>query len=1109
MRTQLFFGAAIAALMIPAAASAQETTSIIRGTVTKGDAPVVGATVVATDVNSGTRSSTTTGSDGAFSLPGLRAGGPYTVDVTSPEGNTSVTDIFTVVQQAYDLPISLAEAESAGDIVVTASSIRGAGNNSGGPQTILTRADISKVASVNRDVRDLQRRDPFATLDLTNGRAVSFAGVNPRFNRFTINGVQVGDNFGLNSDASPTGRGPVPLDAIGQFSVSIAPYDIRQGNFTGGAIDTVLASGTNEFHGTGFYSVSRDELQGSRIGTLQIPIPNYNSQTYGATIRGPIIPDTLFFMISGERNTDPRPLPISQINQVPNLTQATIDAVSAIAQSRYGFDAGGVIGITNNLDEKIVGRIDWNVTPGQKLSLSYINAFDSRDVQNNSSTSAANPSLGLGSNYHRATQLLRAGIVQLNSDWTSKLSTEARILYRSSRNGRVPLGGATGFAQFRVCTEATSTVLGTNLAITCAPGTPVVALGTEQFTQTNELFFDEYGASLLARYSAGRHEIKALFEYDQRRINNFFIPSSLGVYYFDSLADFSDGNASQLLYGAATRSPATTAAADFRYGQYTLGLQDDWQVTDDLKLNLGIRYDVYAQNPDLTLNPNYVNRFGFANNNNYKGLDNFQPRIGFNYKPLNKLQIRGGFGIFGGGSPDIYLANSYGNTGVLTNAITVARASPVASAPPVGAQATATCTAPFTGANAAVCTDALNNVTGTSIPASVNGNTVNNLASLVNAPTASLAQNFRLPSVYKWTLSADYNLFGFNLGVDFLHTEANQAISFTDIRSVVTGTLPDGRPRYAPLTSLGAPNSDANADIVLTNTSRGYSNIIVARFSKVDDFGLSYGGSYTYQDVRDVSPATASQATSLYGQAAAIDPNNPAFGHSNDETRWQFKYNIGFDHAFFGDYRTVFQLFGETRAGRNFSFTGQSTGARSAVFGTTNSNVNAQTRYLLYVPTGLDDSRVSYDTTATRDSLDTLINSTALNRYRGRVADKNIARSRAFTRIDLHLEQEIPTFVGKSRITLFADIENLPNLLNSNWGGLRQFGFPYTAAVVQVACLATATPTGTAPAAGVTNTASNQVCSQYRYSQFTAPNTSVPSSLNSLYLIRVGARFTF
>jgi len=132
-----------------------------------------------------------------------------------------------------------------------------------------------------------------------------------------------------------------------------------------------------------------------------------------------------------------------------------------------------------------------------------------------------------------------------------------------------------------------------------------------------------------------------------------------------------------------------------------------------------------------------------------------------------------------------------------------------------------------------------------------------------------------------------------------------------------------------------------------------------------------------------------------------------------------------------------------------------------------------------------------------------------LKNYRGKIAPKNIARNRAFTRIDLHLEQEIPTFVGGSRISLFADIENLPNLINHNWGGLRQFGFPQTAAVVQVSCLNVATvPTGTTPTTAQTSTIS-QPCAQYRYSGYRTPNEGAVSTSNSLYLIRVGARFSF
>ena len=190
---------------------------------------------------------------------------------------------------------------------------------------------------------------------------------------------------------------------------------------------------------------------------------------------------------------------------------------------------------------------------------------------------------------------------------------------------------------------------------------------------------------------------------------------------------------------------------------------------------------------------------------------------------------------------------------------------------------------------------------------------------------------------------------------------------------------------------------------------------------------------------------------------------------------------------------------------------------RSAVFGTL-SNTD---RYLLYVPTSTTDPLVSYDSTATQTALDTLINNTALKDYRGKIAAKNIARSRVNTRIDLHLEQELPTGIGGSRVSVFADISNLPNLINHNWGGLRQLGFPQTAAVVQVQCLSAPVATGTGVAnigataaqnptgaPTVVNTVPTQTCAQYRYSTATQPAEATVFN-NSLYAVRLGARFTF
>ncbi len=1113
MRNNLFLGVAAVALIAPAAALAQETTSSIRGTVTSGGQPVAGATVVAVNVPSGTRSETTSDANGGFSFAGLRAGGPYSVTVTSPQGNTTVTDIFTVVQQAYTLPIELAasaDATAGPDIVVTATSIRGAGVTSDGPQTVLTQDDISKVASVNRDVRDIVRRDPFATLDITNqgerGGAISIAGVNPRYNRFTINGVQVGDNFGLNQDASPTNRGPVPFDALAQVSVSVAPYDFRQGNFQGGAIDTVLLSGTNEFHGTGFYSESRDELQGDKSEGNTYVIPNYKSQTYGATLRGPIIKDTLFFMVSAERNTDPRPF-ATQVGQIPNLTAAQISSVTNTATGVYKYDPGPILVINNRKDEKIVGRIDWNITTGQRLSLSYINSFDTLDSQNNTSVTTTAPSYGLTSNAYALSELLRAGILQLNSDWTDNFSTEARAIYKWYRRGQEPLLGR-GFAQFRVCADtATQATL-----TTCAPPTnstaatlPIIAFGPDNSRQTNELFFDTWAGSLLARLRMNNHELKFLAELNEQRTFNNFLQNSLGNYYFDSLTDYQNQRADQLTVAVPLNGQPNGAAADFHYDQWTFGIQDDWQVSDDLQVSYGFRWDLWGMRDAPAANPFFQAREGYRNTKTYKGLEIFQPRVSFNYKPsfLPGLKLRGGGGIFGGGSPDIFLSNSFSNT-ILSNTVTFTRA---AAATAAGQSTTATCT-PIAGAAvpAAVCTAALNGVTG-QIP-TTGSDYVRSAASASATYTGLLDPKFKLPSSYKATLSADYNLFGINFGADYYFSAAKNQVIFVDARSVVVGTLPDGRPRYNSLIAF----SDNNYDIMTTNTGLGRTHIGVVRADKRFDFGLQVGGSFTWQDVRDVSPATSSTINSNYQNQIFLDPNRPALGRSNDEIKWSVKYNLGFDHAFFGDYKTRLQLFGETRAGRPYSITALSPGGtnRSPTFGT----ILSGGQQLLYIPTAGTDPLVSFDSAATQTAFDALVDSAGLGKYRGKIVPKNSQRSKAFTRIDLHVEQELPTGIGGSRISVFADINNLLNLIDKDWGALKQFNFPYAASLVQVQCLAVATPTGVS-GAGVTTNTTLQPCAQYRYSNVSqvngAPgiNDKVTNVTGSLYAIRVGARFTF
>lgn len=1114
----LNFGCAVGVIAVAIVASApalaQDTTSSIAGTVTSGGQPVPGATVSIIHVPSGTRSTVTTNSSGSFNANGLRIGGPYTVEVVaSGYADSSVTDIETVAGQAFTLPIELAE-QGGQEIVVSATSIKSARTVSQGPVTLLTSADIAKVATVNRDIRDLSRRDPFARLDDSpgGGRAISFAGQNARYNRFTVDGVPITDNFGLNTDGLPSRRSPIPLDAVGQFQAKVAPYDVRDGNFQGGAINIVLRSGTNDFQGTGFYAYSDQSLNGKKtkpgpgVPTGRVRLPDYKYKNYGAELSGPIIKDKLFFMIAGERIRAPRPIPEGPSDNnagtaISTLTQAQVDAVSAIAQSRYGYDTGGVLKTNGDKDDRLVAKIDANLSETQRLSLTYTYAKDAINfVQNAFST--APQGLGLTSNAYVSSNKLNTYVGQLNSQWTDEFSTEVRGFYKDYVRGQNPVLGR-GFAQFQVCTAPTSdrTTAGATATanINCPTNFASVSFGPDISRQTNALTSSTWGGFVQARLTRGDHNIRAFADVQSTKVFNSFLQRSAGDYYFDSIADFQAGNAQRFRYANAipTLVPED-GAANFKYQAYAFGIMDTWKITPEFNMSYGLRYDLYGGHSRAVLNPNFVNRYGFANNAFLSGRGILQPRFGFDYRPTSRLNIRGGVGIFSGGTPDVYFANSFSNTGVLTNSVEVQQANSGAYT--------------GTGVNATNGAAILSNVNGTTIPAAANALLLN-AATSANSTTNAVDPNFKIPSQWRATLSATYNADlgplgdGWEFGADFFYSAVRNQVFFQDLRVRTNGlTTPDGRARYTPITSF----TDTNSDIFLTNSKKGRSYVYVARLQKAFDIGVDAGVSFTYQDIKDQNPATSSTAGSNYAAGVSFDPNGPAYGTSNDEVKYAFKYNLSFEKEFFGDNKTTISLFGETRIGRPYSYTLRDTAARSQIFGT----IGTGTRYLLYVPTGVNDPLVSFDTAANAAAFDAYVNATGLDKYRGKVAPRNGFNSKWFTKVDLHLAQEIPTGLGDSKITLFADIENFTNFINKKWGQIREYQFPYTISPVTVTCLTAPVATGTAPGTA-TGANAGAPCVQYRYTPttstggvFTAPTDQI-YALQSLYTIRVGVRFSF
>ncbi|SLJ86574.1 TonB-dependent receptor [Novosphingobium mathurense] len=1062
------FSLAIGASLAAMPAYAQETSSAVRGVINGPAGVIAGATVSIVHQPSGTKLETMTADDGTFGANGLRVGGPFTVTVSAPgyEGAT-INDLYLQAGQPVRLPVTL---EGQSEIVVSADSLMPQVGLTDGPTTALGREQIENAASINRDIRDLARRDPLVTMDLTNSRAIEIAGNNGRLNRFSVDGMQMSDDFGLNNGGLPTNRGPVPYDAIEQFTVKVAPFDISEGDMQGGAINVVLRSGGNAFHGGGFFSYTDDGLTGSKSGKADVSL-DFDSKQYGGWLSGPLVKDTLFFMMAYERTKEGQPLDAGFgpgfSSQVPGLTQDLIDDVSSIAKSRYGYDTMGLISTTNEKDEKIVGKLDWNINSSQRASLTYIRNLGSNQFQQN--TYLTSPfALGFQSNGYELKEEVNSGTFELNSTWSDAFSTTFRASYRDYNRSQTPFGGR-NFPQMEVCLDPTSINTKTNSNTSC--GSTRLFFGPDVSRQSNALNTENLSIDFTARLQLGDHSLRYMAGFTKVDTFNLFLQRSLGDFYFDSLEDFRNGNVSRIRYASAVPSNnPNDAAASFSTTNWTVGLQDDWQVTNSLALTAGVRYDLFGNDVRPPLNSNFLDRAGFTNRQTFNGLGVIQPRAAFSWNANDRLVVRGGIGVFAGGTPDVFLSNVFSNTGQLTNSVDI--------------------TSLNCGSRGNTC-GAFTNVTGGTIDSSIINYLTSNTSSLAAAPTDVIDPNIKLARKMKVTLSADYEADlgplgdGWLFGAQFLYDKTLQGYMWTDLRSVQVGTLPDGRPMYGPINGVAT----TNRDLMLTNTTDGRGIFGTFRVEKrLGDFTLS--GSYTRSDVKDRSALTSSTSSSNYGNNAFVDPNLPAYGRSIYEYRDQWKFGFNFDHAFFGDNKTSIGLFGEYRSGRPYSLTMRdNTGTRGTVFGT----VGNLSNMLLYVPTAGGDPLVQFDSAASESAFNQLVSDLGIEKFRGGIISKNSQTSPDFFKIDLHFGQVLPLpVVSGGKFELFADIENVLNMINKDWGALRQVQFPYNSNLVRVTCAQ----------------ASGGNCTKYQYSNVLAPN-EVLQTRQSLYGVRIGARIKF
>lgn len=375
-------GVASAAVMAMSAgeAHAQTTTSAIRGIVTDdAGTPIAGATVTVSDPATGLARQTTTTQGGFFSFRGLPVGSSYDVSVDSDAYQAqAIEDITLSLGDDTDLNFTLSEDEGRTlDTVVVTASAADLASVAVGPNATFGLDVIENAPTINRNIVDVLRIDPRIYVDESRGdiNPVQCGGKNPRFNSLTLDGVRLNDGFGLNSNGYPTERQPFPFDAIEQVAVELAPFDVEYGGFTACNINAVTKSGTNAFHGTLFYDYTSDGLQGDSLEGDDIELADFDEIRYGAQISGPIIEDRLFFSVAYEKlegaNTfDRGPVGSGAINEVP-ITQAELDEILQIARDVYQYEPGEIPSSFDNEDEKLLVKLDWNISNQHRAAFTY------------------------------------------------------------------------------------------------------------------------------------------------------------------------------------------------------------------------------------------------------------------------------------------------------------------------------------------------------------------------------------------------------------------------------------------------------------------------------------------------------------------------------------------------------------------------------------------------------------------------------------------------------------------------------------------------------------------------------------------------------------------
>ena len=982
---------------------AQVTTSSINGKVVADGEEVIGATVTAKHIPSGTVYNAVTNIHGRYTIQGMRVGGPYEVTISYLGFRTEeIKNVQLALGEASTFNVTMQEdSKVLGEIVVTGKhTISGSGAS-----TNFSLQQIENAPTVNRNIYDIAKLSPLVNVSKYGG--ISIAGTNNRYNSFQIDGVVSNDVFGLSSDGtngSQAGGNPISMDAIEQVQVVASPFDVRQSGFTGGAINAITKSGTNKFTGTAFGYYTNEDMYSrwNQMTGKEDKLTDQAVKTYGFTIGGPIIKDKLFFFGSVERKE--RSYPASYYAGMDGYFMTT-ELAAAIAKRYYeitGIQESWGRPDNETKSTSIMARLDWNISNKTKLTLRYQHNRGDKD-----NASSGNYSFYFSNSLHKISNRTNSFVAELTSHLSDQYYNELRVSGNFVRDHRdVPYQGPTlyitnGEKDYDVTTN-TFTQSGTNS----------VNIGTGYQAGINFVDQDIWTVEDNLSIYKGNHTITLGTHNEFYNMKNGFFTYANGQWnYTGGFTSLFNDTPNLWQWNHADEAITGTRewGAPMKAGQLGFYIQDKWDINTNLQVTLGLRVDapVYFNSPSWNSEFN-LSEYGIQNDvlvgRRPKTSLMFSPRLGFRFfmDDDHKYQLRGGVGIFNGRAPFVWIENAWANTGIEKKGTTIR-----VNVPTFGEYGGKT--PAETAASAA----------GTSSKPDIN--TVDRNFKFPQVIRANLALESLLPGDVKMTLEGMFSKNLNNVWFENLAIKDNGVTVFA-----APGFANSAIPYYS--FDTGGYNSVVN----MTNTNKGYSYQLTARIEKSFDFGLSLMANYTFGHSFALNEGGASQALSNWQQYLCKDPNKQELAYSTFDVPHRFMAQIGYDSKRYGGgrFQTHVSLTYNGVSGMRYSLT-MDTGSSPSYNGDSRSG-----NTLLYIPTDAELEAMNFSSKADKAKFkDWIENDDYASEHRGEFAERNSNLAPWENQFDLHFAQDFFYLKNRgSKVTLVFDILNVANLLNHDWG---------------------------------------------------------------------------